>query len=140
MLVSRVLITPTKIHLVGPEIEVSNRVLRQYQRYSSHFIRVSFVDEDLCQLLGNQFSNSFADRFKAILGQGSLHLYEIFTFINQIIGLKIAGRRFEFLAYSSSQLREHGCWFFSSVDMITPDSIRRWMGNNINRFWSERTF
>lgn len=47
---------------------------------------------------------------------------------NNGIGIEIAGRLYEFLAFSSSQLREHGCWFFSSSGNVTPNSIRSWMG------------
>eukprot|EP00026_Physarum_polycephalum_P000560 Phypoly_transcript_00561.p1 GENE.Phypoly_transcript_00561~~Phypoly_transcript_00561.p1 ORF type:complete len:1059 (+),score=104.59 Phypoly_transcript_00561:1178-4354(+) len=113
MLIARALITPTKILLVGPEVEVSNRVVRHYVNNANYFIRVSFVDEDLCQLFGNQFTDNLGRRFKSVLSEG----------------FQVAGRKFEFLAYSSSQLREHGCWFVASVGAMTPDSIRNWMGD-----------
>jgi RNA-dependent RNA polymerase len=40
-------------------------------------------------------------------------------------GLDLAGRHFDFLASSSSQMREHGCWLVSNID---PGSIYDWMG------------
>lgn len=45
-------------------------------------------------------------------------------------GLFLAGRQFEFLAASASQMRDHGCWFVSSHGTIlSAKQIRRWMGN-----------
>jgi RNA-dependent RNA polymerase len=45
-------------------------------------------------------------------------------------GVTICDRKYEFLAFSSSQLREHSCWMFSpSKNGITAESIRQWMGD-----------
>jgi len=52
--------------------------------------------------------------------------------IKQILinGISICDRHYQFLAFSSSQLREHSCWMFASMnDGPTVDSIRAWMGN-----------
>jgi RNA-dependent RNA polymerase len=45
--------------------------------------------------------------------------------------LNICGRKYEFLAFSSSQLREHSCWMFSKrdIDDVSCETIRKWMGN-----------
>ncbi|KAJ0897739.1 putative RNA-directed RNA polymerase [Helianthus annuus] len=45
--VRRVQITPSKVYFWGPEVNVSNRVLRHYADYIDNFLRVSFVDEEL---------------------------------------------------------------------------------------------
>ncbi len=68
------------------------------------------------RLLHNYNDNMTAmyDRIKAIL----------------INGVTICDRKYEFLAFSSSQLREHSCWMFaSSDDGITAEYIRKWMGD-----------
>jgi RNA-dependent RNA polymerase len=45
-------------------------------------------------------------------------------------GVNICDRKYEFLAFSSSQLREHSCWMFASMnDDINADTIRTWMGD-----------
>ena len=44
--IHRVQITPTKVYFYGPEINVSNRVIRHYSEDIDNFIRVSFVEED----------------------------------------------------------------------------------------------
>lgn len=49
-LVRRVIITPSKIYLDGPEQEVSNRVLRQYKDHTDNFVRVSITDENFQQM------------------------------------------------------------------------------------------
>ena len=92
-------VTPTTIFLNGPFPEQSNRVLRAYDAENhDSFLRVSFVDE-----AGLHY------RFdREIDGQ---------TFIRNRVGdclsngLTIAGRKFEFLAYSQSALKEHSVWY-----------------------------
>lgn len=45
-------------------------------------------------------------------------------------GINICDRNYQFLAFSSSQLREHSCWMFASPnDRTTVDTIRKWMGD-----------
>jgi RNA-dependent RNA polymerase len=94
-----VYVSPTSIYLDGPTLERSNRVIRSFHpRYHRYFIRVSFVDEGNYKL---KFSRSFdgpqfvRDRVGSILKNGLL----------------IAGRRYRYLAYSQSSLKEHSVWF-----------------------------
>jgi RNA-dependent RNA polymerase len=82
----RVAVTPTSLILSGPLPDETNRVLRRYMDYQSHFIRVEFRDEDRLHLrLDREVDSSkFLDeRIGTILQKG----------------LVIAGRSFEFLAY-----------------------------------------
>ena len=45
-------------------------------------------------------------------------------------GVATCDRRYDFLAFSSSQLREHSCWMFAKCDdTFTADLIRLSMGN-----------
>lgn len=47
-----------------------------------------------------------------------------------INGVNICDRHYQFLAFSSSQLREHSCWMFSSTrNGTTVDTIRNNMGD-----------
>ena len=81
-----------------PQLEVSNRILRQYAEHNDRFLRVQFLDE---------------------LGHGRLRhdalksdpYNRVFRTLSQ--GLIIAGRLYEFLAFGNSQLREHGVYFFA---------------------------
>jgi RNA-dependent RNA polymerase len=82
----RVTVTPTSLILSGPLPDETNRVLRRYMDYQSHFIRVEFRDEDRLHLRLDRDvdSSKFLDeRIGTILQNG----------------LAIAGRSFEFLAY-----------------------------------------
>ena len=95
-----VTITPTSQLLSGPIPETSNRVLRWYTEYQHHFLRVEFTEEDGNNLrLDREVDNPkfVQKRFGGVLKNG----------------IKVAGRRFEFLAYSQSALREHAVWFIS---------------------------
>ncbi|KAL8648728.1 MAG: hypothetical protein Q9226_005877 [Calogaya cf. arnoldii] len=93
-------VTPSTLQLVGPELESSNRVLRNYASYSSHFLRVTFMEED-----GEPFyfdhSRSNRDIF-----------WGRFDWLLQD-GIKIGGRLYEFLGFSHSSLRAQTCWFLA---------------------------
>ncbi|CAF0923174.1 unnamed protein product [Rotaria sordida] len=50
-----------------------------------------------------------------------------------INGINICDRHYEFLAFSSSQLREHSCWMFASLNTdLSANQIREWMGDFSN--------
>ncbi|KAF9010144.1 RNA dependent RNA polymerase-domain-containing protein [Cyathus striatus] len=98
--------TPTRMLLEGPYATDSNRIIRDYKGYENHFIRVEFRDEDRIQESGSILKNGF----------------------------ELAGRRFEFLAYSNSALREHSVWFVNPFvhptrGEVTSEIIRNSIGN-----------
>ena len=100
-----VTITPTSQLLSGPIPETSNRVLRWYPDYQDHFLRVDFVEEDGNNLRVDREVNTpkfVQERFGGVLKHG----------------IKVAGRRFEFLAYSQSALREHAVWFVNPFSTL----------------------
>ncbi|KIO25501.1 hypothetical protein M407DRAFT_75622 [Tulasnella calospora MUT 4182] len=114
-------VTPTRILLDGPFLDQSNRVLRQYPAHQEYFLRVNFTDEDNLHfrwdwdVAGASFVK---ERVGGVLEQG----------------LNIAGRHFDFLAYSNSALREHAVWFsapFREPDggWVTAQSIRDGLGD-----------
>jgi RNA-dependent RNA polymerase len=117
----RVTVTPTSFILQGPLPDETNRVIRKYADYTSNFMRVEFREEDRLQFRWDREVDGdlFIDeRVGSVLKEG----------------FKVAGRRFKFLAYSSSALREHAVWFMKSFrtregEIVTPDSIRGSLGN-----------
>ncbi|VFQ98158.1 unnamed protein product [Cuscuta campestris] len=117
--VRRALVTPIRVYFCGPEVNKSNRVLRHYIDDIDNFLRVSFVDEDWDKIqpadLSSRASGKTAiyDRMLGILSNG----------------IVIGDKRFEFLAFSSSQLREGSIWMFASRDGLTAADIRAWMGD-----------
>ncbi|KAL2545843.1 RNA-dependent RNA polymerase 1 [Forsythia ovata] len=44
-------------------------------------------------------------------------------------GIVIGDKEFDFLAFSSSQLRDNSLWMFASTANLNADVIREWMGN-----------
>lgn len=104
--------TPSRIFHHPSTIFLSNRVLREFG--PDNFIRVHFRDEDFLKLSIVK-NNSSIDNLLEVGVRGCLDN-----------GIRIGGRRFEFLAMSSSQLRGHGCWFVD--EKLGADRIRKWLG------------
>ena len=99
-IIHRVKVTPTAIHLYGPEAETNNRVLRKYPNHHDYFLRVQFCDEDGQPVRFNpRVSNEhiLRGKFKNVLDNG----------------INIAGRAYEFLGFSHSSLRAQSCWFMA---------------------------
>ena len=118
--VHRLAITPTTVHCYGPEVDLSNRVTRKFKDKIDNFLRVSFVEEDWDEVSANALTTGFAT--------GHSRVYDRFLQVMRE-GVKLGGKKYEFLAFSSSQLRERSFWMFASTGDITPAFIREWMGN-----------
>jgi len=123
---AHVTFTPTRMILEGPYATQSNRIIREYHAFSEHFIRVDFRDEDRLQYRWD----------KTVDGQ---------TFLKERVGgilkggFNLGGRTFEFLAYSTSALREHAVWFISPFMFTLPSGATVWVDgeyirNNIGDF------
>ncbi|PKK74498.1 RdRP-domain-containing protein [Rhizophagus irregularis] len=107
-------ITPTNIYYDGPHYESSNRILRLYKDKIDYFLRVTFREENFERLFVNK------DEDVDIIEQ------RIMAINNK--GFKLAGRHYEFLAFSSSQLKETSCWFVASNGDFNANFIRANMG------------
>ena len=113
--------TPTRLILEGPYATQSNRVIRDYQGFEQNFLRVDFRDEDRLHYRWSREVDAFSylkERVGGILKDG----------------FELAGRSFEFLAYSSSALREHAVWFMHPFEhpergWVTSATIRSSLGN-----------
>jgi RNA-dependent RNA polymerase len=115
VMMRKVVITPTTMYMLTPSIETSNRVIRRFRDKKDNFLRIQFTDEASSRI-GSTYGTSNDALYNRI--------YNILCH-----GIKIGNRRYEFLAFSSSQLRDHSCWFFASTHDLTADDIRRWMGD-----------
>ncbi|CAE6411693.1 unnamed protein product [Rhizoctonia solani] len=116
----QVKITPTAVHLNGPLEEQSNRVIRRYPGYDTHFIRVAFTDE--------------ADgrtRFDYQVDTQAFTQKRLGNFLKNAI--QICDRNYELLGYSQSGFREHACFFIAPFewngDTINGEHIRHGLGN-----------
>ncbi|KAG8082288.1 hypothetical protein GUJ93_ZPchr0014g47075 [Zizania palustris] len=122
----RVHITPSKIYCLGPEEEVSNYVVKHHSAYASDFVRVTFVDEDWNKLSPGAISARIEQGFFSKPFKTGLY-YRILSILKE--GFSIGPKKFEFLAFSASQLRGNSVWMFASNDSLNAEGIRRWMGH-----------
>jgi RNA-dependent RNA polymerase len=125
ILCHHVIITPSRILLEGPYPTQSNRVIRHYQNHDptlvEYFVRVEFRDED-----------RLAYRWDYNV-DGSLFLQQRVGGILRE-GFELCRRRFEFLAYSASSLRDHSVWFVAPFHdpvegVVNAGSIRASLGD-----------
>jgi RNA-dependent RNA polymerase len=125
ILCHHVIITPSRILLEGPYPTQSNRVIRHYQNHNSklveRFVRVEFRDED--HLAYRWDGNVDGTLFLQQRVGGTLRE-----------GFELGGRPFEFLAYSTSSLRDHSVWFVAPFHdpiegFVNAESIRASLGD-----------
>ncbi|KAN0061184.1 hypothetical protein ACQY0O_006919 [Thecaphora frezii] len=119
--VYNVTVTPTRTLLAGPVVDTSNRVLRLFPDKAHHFLRVAFTDEDF-------------DRFPVC--RRDLRGADSESFVHERIGgtlkdgIVVAGRKWDMLAWSSSSIRSHQCWFATP---FTDDDGKRWTADLIRQ-------
>ncbi|ERM99496.1 hypothetical protein AMTRI_Chr10g230970 [Amborella trichopoda] len=121
----RALVTPSKVYFLGPELETSNYIVKHFAAYADDFLRVSFVDEDWSKLPSDALSPKLESGFFA-----KPYRTNIYKRIVSVLrdGIVLGSKRFEFLAFSASQLRSNAVWMFASNENISVESIREWMG------------
>ncbi|KAJ7568127.1 hypothetical protein O6H91_01G019700 [Diphasiastrum complanatum] len=128
MLVNRLLITPTKVYCMGPEIDVSNRVTRHFASVIDNFLRVAFVEEDWSRIPSTTLSVPLTGGARTVRKTDTSDVYSRILRVLQN-GVYLGGKHYEFLAFSASQLREQSVWMFASTTTVTANSIRSWMGD-----------
>ncbi|KAK1565007.1 hypothetical protein Q3G72_016739 [Acer saccharum] len=121
----RALVTPSKIYCLGPELETSNYVVKNFATFASDFMRVTFVEEDWSKLPVMAVSTSIQQGIFA-----KPYRTNIYKRILSILrdGITIGDKKYEFLAFSASQLRSNSVWMFASNDKLRAEDIREWMG------------
>ncbi|GBC00471.1 hypothetical protein RclHR1_03870011 [Rhizophagus clarus] len=111
-------ITPTNIYFNEPNYEPSNRILRLYQDKTDLFLRVTFKDENFDKLFVDKDDDfDITERIVTILKKG----------------FYLAKRHYEFLAFSSSQLRDQSCWFVAADGNFNANYIRSEMFGNLGK-------
>ncbi|KIW95817.1 uncharacterized protein Z519_02881 [Cladophialophora bantiana CBS 173.52] len=112
-------VTATRILFHTPSVEITNRIVRKYRRFSDRFLRVRFEDDPY---------RGQTRLYPATNGRMKLLFERVRRTLKR--GIVLGDRHYEFLAWGNSQLREHGAYFFASSKnpLITADSIRRDMG------------
>lgn len=111
----QVTLTPTSFILGGPNLESSNSIVRKHGR-PENFLRVAIRNEDGI-LLERSSSSIVESRFKRLF----------------IEGFELAGRKWEFLAWSASALKNQACFFVSPFEvdrkLYTPAVIHEEIGD-----------
>ncbi|KAK2970903.1 hypothetical protein RJ640_005260 [Escallonia rubra] len=121
----RVLVTPSKIYCLGPELETSNYVVKNFASYASDFLRVTFVEEDWSKLSSIAVSPSVQQGIFSKPYRTSIY-HRILSVLRD--GIVIGAKTFQFLAFSASQLRSNSVWMFASNEHVKAEDIREWMG------------
>ncbi|TYH01153.1 hypothetical protein ES288_A09G034100v1 [Gossypium darwinii] len=121
--VRRIQVMPSKVYFSGPDVNLSNRVLRNYIKDIDNFLRVSFVDEELGKIHSTDLSSSTSSTD----GKPTRIFQRILSTLRN--GILIGDKKFEFLACSTSQLRENSIWMFASKPGLTAEDIRGQMGH-----------
>ncbi|XVF85599.1 hypothetical protein PTKIN_Ptkin17bG0129900 [Pterospermum kingtungense] len=121
--VRRIQVTPSKVYFCGPELNLSNRVLRRYINEIDNLVRVSFVDEELGKIHSTDLLSSTSVRD----GRRTRVYQRILSTLKN--GIVIGDKKFEFLAFSTSQLRENFVWMFASKPGHAAVDIREKMGH-----------
>jgi RNA-dependent RNA polymerase len=115
--IPRLHITPSRQLLVGFEVEMSNRVIRRFVEeanfYPESFLRVQICDEDGQKLFYNDLSDLVVSRIMTTI----------------LSGVVLNGRRYSFLAYSSSQLKDCSLWMVCPEGDWTVRRMRESLGN-----------
>ncbi len=103
--IKRIILTNNGVIYKVAEPEVSNRVLRKYQKHVDFFIRVKCQDDQVSNYITKIFFQRAFDDFR------------------------ILDREYDFLAYSNSQLRSSSCWFLLKQDAISRDAVIESLGD-----------
>ncbi|XP_057865093.2 RNA-dependent RNA polymerase 6 [Cryptomeria japonica] len=127
--VRRLVITPTKAYCLPPEIELSNRVIRNFKKYADRFLRVTFMDDNMEAMSSMALNVPTAPIVREVSSSSPAHRTAIYRRVKQILlhGFELCGRKYSFLAFSSNQLRDRSAWFFATEN-IEIHQIKTWMG------------
>ncbi|CAD5216017.1 unnamed protein product [Bursaphelenchus xylophilus] len=130
VLVRKVIVTPLRRIFLPPEVMMSNRVVRHFGEEGA--LRCSFRDDNGQRLSLRNFTRCADGIFSHAIVEDMVKRTLLRPF-------DVGGRSFRFLAWSNSQLRDHGCYMFSDMfkentlngasEFISVDTIRSWMGD-----------
>lgn len=118
--VRRLEVTPTKVYCLGPETGLANRVIRKL-RGADRLMRVTFRDEGGGQLSSRALQSEESEDKRSDL------YHRIEAFLRD--GFAVGSRRYVFLAFSTSQVREQAVWFYAPEGEESADRVRAKLGD-----------
>lgn len=115
--VRRIILTPSRTIYLQPYENFENRIVREFG--AEYMMRLSVQDDNFSKLtFAVQYNSKKETIMKNIVASPLLN------------GITIGTRKYEVLAASNSQLREHGMWLYAKDECgNTASDIRNWMGN-----------
>ncbi|OMJ86200.1 hypothetical protein SteCoe_12339 [Stentor coeruleus] len=110
--VRKVHLTPSAIIFEPPEVDVSNRVTRNFTDiHEDYYLRIAIEDENSEKKIWTMCSG-LLKKFK-----------------NFLQSFEVAGRHYQFLGFSNSQMKNHSCWMIATESGYTADEIRSQLGD-----------
>ncbi|KAK0424928.1 hypothetical protein QR680_008930 [Steinernema hermaphroditum] len=111
--VRKVVITPTRILFVVPEMMMGNKFLREFDPTGEHTLRVQFRDDSGRTMTMTQVGDYLIE-----------HMIR-----KSYNGIIVAGREFKWIGASNSQMRDHGCYFIDTTEKDMRDMMKENVGN-----------
>ncbi|CAJ0597907.1 unnamed protein product [Cylicocyclus nassatus] len=126
VLVRKVMVTPLRTLFMAPEVMMTNRVVRRFGEENA--LRCVFRDDSGARLIVKDFvQGPCYDQQSSIVA----------NIVQRTLshGVEINNRHYHFLAWSNSQMRDHGCYMYASMQRrngdsaMTVEEMREWMGD-----------
>ncbi|KAK5967222.1 RNA-dependent RNA polymerase [Trichostrongylus colubriformis] len=127
VLVRKVMVTPLRTLFMAPEVMMTNRVVRRFGEENA--LRCVFRDDSGARLIVKDFvQGPCYDQQSSIVA----------NIVQRTLshGVEINNRHYHFLAWSNSQMRDHGCYMYASTSShhngdvaMTVEDMREWMGD-----------
>ncbi|EYB94211.1 hypothetical protein Y032_0174g461 [Ancylostoma ceylanicum] len=127
VLVRKVMVTPLRTLFMAPEVMMTNRVVRRFGEENA--LRCVFRDDSGARLIVKDFvQGPCYDQQSSIVA----------NIVQRTLshGVEINNRHYHFLAWSNSQMRDHGCYMYASTlnrrtgdKAMTVEDMREWMGD-----------
>ncbi|KAK6743144.1 hypothetical protein RB195_010418 [Necator americanus] len=121
------MVTPLRTLFMAPEVMMTNRVVRRFGEENA--LRCVFRDDSGARLIVKDFvQGPCYDQQSSIVA----------NIVKRTLshGVEINSRHYHFLAWSNSQMRDHGCYMYASTldrqtgDVsMTVEDMREWMGD-----------
>jgi len=120
--IPRLLLTPSRFLVTSFELEISNRVIRKFVEEEGFcadaFLRVLIANENGMNLFNGDLDEEL----------------ESSIMLRMRSGISIYGRRYEFLAYSTSQLKECSVWMVCPEKGWSVERSKLWSHSNYDIF------
>ncbi|KAI6227443.1 RNA-directed RNA polymerase [Aphelenchoides fujianensis] len=148
VLVKKVIVTPLRRLFFPPQVMMCNRIVRKFGEQFA--LRCIFRDENGQRLSSRNFVRGRFTNLPLRKPSSSRHVQSglLLAVAEEIMArtvrrtllqpIEVGGLKFRFLAWSNSQLRDHGCYMYAdhhahdeagNVQFVNVDTIRDWMGD-----------